>query len=419
MKIITLFIALVCSVMSFAQSYNYAIECKDNLTSSFMSGRAYMDDGDKKAANFIRGELKKNGASLLGEDGFQDVDISINNIVAANLKLGKEQKELKIGEEFLVLGSSPYSNVELRGVKPVVFNTKEDIQKCKHQKLDYKTLVFNLGSLSDYDIIRFCRQLNNESVIPELVIIQGYDKIQYYISGNVMLFPVLQLKGKPIEKRIDRLSLSVISKHNPAYRSQNVWARVEGTKHADSSFVFVAHYDHLGKVGSTYFPGANDNASGVCVLLDLARYYAKHPAEYSVVFLFVTGEEVGLVGSSAAAANPLIDLTKVKFLFNLDMVGTGSQGVAVINGQRERRAGEMLQRINSENHWFSKIVLGEESCNSDHCPFVQRGVPAHFLFTYGCEYNEYHTVHDNGTDLSFTKHIDFCNLLKAFVERYR
>ena len=101
------------------------------------------------------------------------------------------------------------------------------------------------------------------------------------------------------------------------------------------------------------------------------------------------------------------------------MVGTGSTGVAVINGQKERRAGELLQEINSENHWFSKVVLGEESCNSDHCPFVQKGVAAHFLFTYGCEYNEYHSVHDNGKELSFTKHIDFCNLLKEFVRRYK
>ena len=67
---------------------------------------------------------------------------------------------------------------------------------------------------------------------------------------------------------------------------------------------------------------------------------------------------------------------------------------------------------------IEETLLGEESCNSDHCHFVQRGVPAHFLFTYGCEYNEYHTIYDNGKDLPFTKHIDFCNLLKEFVRRY-
>ncbi|MEE1322463.1 MAG: M20/M25/M40 family metallo-hydrolase, partial [Bacteroidales bacterium] len=221
-----------------------------------------------------------------------------------------------------------------------------------------------------------------------------------------------------IDKKIKHLALEIKSEFISSYQSQNVWGIVEGTKYKDSCFVFIAHYDHLGKVGDVHFPGANDNASGVAVLLDLAKYYAKNPAEHSVVFIFATGEEVGLLGSKFAAENPYIDLEKVKFLFNLDMCGTGATGVAVINGLKEPEAGKLLQEINNENQWFIKVFLGEESCNSDHCHFVQKGVPAHFLFTYGCEYNEYHTIYDNGKDLPFTKHIDFCNLLKEFVRRY-
>jgi hypothetical protein len=243
-------------------------------------------------------------------------------------------------------------------------------------------------------------------------------KLLSYTGRNVMSFPVVQLRDKIFSKKINRLKLSIKSEFHKNYQSQNVWAKVEGTKYKDSCFAFVCHYDHLGKIGSVHFPGANDNASAVAVLLDLAKYYAKNPAEHSVVFMFVTGEEIGLVGSTFAAENPLVDLSKMKFLFNLDMVGTGSTGVAVINGKKEPEAGKLLQTINEENHWFSKVVLGEESCNSDHCPFVQKGVPAHFLFTYGCEYNEYHTVYDDGVELSFTKHIDFCNLLKEFIKRY-
>ena len=279
-------------------------------------------------------------------------------------------------------------------------------------------MIFNLGELENYDAIRFLRTLKEESNTPKLAIIQGQDKLQYYTGRNVMSFPVVQLRDKIFSKKINRLKLSIKSEFHENYQSQNVWAKVEGTKYKDSCFAFVCHYDHLGKIGSVHFPGANDNASAVAVLLDLAKYYAKNPAEHSVVFMFVTGEEIGLVGSTFAAENPLVDLSKMKFLFNLDMVGTGSTGVAVINGKKEPEAGKLLQTINEENHWFSKVVLGEESCNSDHCPFVQKGVPAHFLFTYGCEYNEYHTVYDDGVELSFTKHIDFCNLLKEFIKRY-
>ncbi|MEE1252795.1 MAG: M28 family peptidase [Bacteroidales bacterium] len=398
MRVLCLIISLFISVVSFSQSYNYAIFCKDTLTSKYMAGRAYIDNGDKKAAEFIRSELKKNNVSLLGEDGFQSVPLKVNNILEANLYVGFKGRKLELGKEFLVLGASPTCDLILKNEKAKVISTKAELE--------------------NYDAIRFLRTLKEESNTPKLAIIQGQDKLQYYTGRNVMSFPVVQLRDKIFSKKINRLKLSIKSEFHENYQSQNVWARVEGTKYKDSCFAFVCHYDHLGKIGSVHFPGANDNASAVAVLLDLAKYYAKNPAEHSVVFMFVTGEEIGLVGSTFAAENPLVDLSKMKFLFNLDMVGTGSTGVAVINGKKEPEAGKLLQTINEENHWFSKVVLGEESCNSDHCPFVQKGVPAHFLFTYGCEYNEYHTVYDDGVELSFTKHIDFCNLLKEFIKRY-
>lgn len=409
---------LIISTLVSAQSYKYAIYCKDTLASEYMAGRAYVDEGDKKAATFIRNELKESGVKLLGENGFQKLNFPINNIMDLKVSMRYLKKPLKLGEDYLVFGSSPSANMVLENVKPLIFNTKKQIEEIKPKKLQDKVLLFNTKTLSYVDIIVFLRGLKKENVTPKLAVIQGYDKIPYYTGRALMDFPILQLKGNIIDKKIKHLALEIKSEFISSYQSQNVWGIVEGTKYKDSCFVFIAHYDHLGKVGDVHFPGANDNASGVAVLLDLAKYYAKNPAEHSVVFIFATGEEVGLLGSKFAAENPYIDLEKVKFLFNLDMCGTGATGVAVINGLKEPEAGKLLQDINGEFQWFIKVFLGEESCNSDHCHFVQKGVPAHFLFTYGCEYNEYHTIYDNGKDLPFTKHIDFCNLLKEFVRRY-
>lgn len=409
---------LIISTLVSAQSYKYAIYCKDTLASEYMAGRAYVDEGDKKAATFIKNELKESGVKLLGENGFQKLNFPINNIMDLKVSMLYLKKPLKLGEDYLVFGSSPSANMVLENVKPLIFNTKKQIEEIKPKKLQDKVLLFNTQTLSYVDIIVFLRGLKKENVNPKLAVIQGYDKIPYYTGRVLMDFPILQLKGNIIDKKIKHLALEIKSEFISSYQSQNVWGIVEGTKYKDSCFVFIAHYDHLGKVGDVHFPGANDNASGVAVLLDLAKYYAKNPAKHSVVFIFATGEEVGLLGSKFAAENPYIDLEKVKFLFNLDMCGTGATGVAVINGLKEPEAGKLLQEINNENQWFIKVFLGEESCNSDHCHFVQKGVPAHFLFTYGCEYNEYHTIYDNGKDLPFTKHIDFCNLLKEFVRRY-
>jgi Zn-dependent M28 family amino/carboxypeptidase len=92
---------------------------------------------------------------------------------------------------------------------------------------------------------------------------------------------------------------------------------VPGTLHPDSFVVFTAHYDHLGLMGRhNFFPGANDNASGVALLISLADYFQHHPQPYSVVFLAFSGEEAGLLGSGYFADHPPIKLSSVRFLIN-------------------------------------------------------------------------------------------------------
>jgi hypothetical protein len=419
-------IFLLLSMSSFSQSYRYAHFCLDTLTSNFMSGRGYQDSGDKKAATFIANELKYDGAKPIGDTFFQSFDISINNINSVTLQIEKDT--LKTGEDFLVFGSSPSCDLLIENEKFIAVNSDITLKKVKNEKLNNKIIIIKQNEkklkkgkyLEQRDIFMFLQRLCIKKIIPKLVIIQGYDnKLQYPISTVQWNFPVLMLKENRFSKKIERLYLSIEANYIEKYQTQNVWAKVEGTKCKDSFFVFTAHYDHLGRCGNAIFKGAADNASGTSVVMDLARYFSQHPAEYSILFIFFSGEEIGLLGSEYAATHPLIDLNKIKFLFNLDMCGTGSGGVAVINGQKENKAGELLKAINDEHLYFKTINLAEESCNSDHCPFVKRGVAAHFLFTYGCEYNEYHTVYDNGDGLSFTKHIDFCNLLKEFVEKYR
>ena len=72
----------------------------------------------------------------------------------------------------------------------------------------------------------------------------------------------------------------------------------------------------------TFFPGANDNASGVSMLLNLAKYYKAHPANYSIAFIFFSGEEAGLLGSKYYSEHPIFPLSKIKFLVNLVLLGT-------------------------------------------------------------------------------------------------
>lgn len=421
MKIKILILILLSSNLLNAQSYKYTHYCLDSLISKEFKGRGYYEEADRIAANFIENELIKNGVKTVKNNPYQQkLPININNIESAKLKLhSKDSSFLKLGEEFLVYGSSP--NIDLIIENKTLVNV-DFKNKNLNDKLDIyanKLVLVDLKTTDMLKVSNFIKLLIEKEINPKLFIIQNCGKMQFPIGRKVLKFPIIELRDKAINKKIDYLELSINSKWEENYMTQNVWGMVEGKSKKDSFFVFTAHYDHLGKIGDDcYFPGANDNASGVAVLLDMAKYYTQCPSDYSIVFIFTTGEEMGLIGSKYAAENSLIELNKIKFLFNLDMCGTGSGGIALINGKKETKASDLFMNINQDKRYFNEIRIGGESCNSDHCPFVMKGVPALFLFTFGCEYNEYHTVYDNGNGLSFTKHLDFCNILKDFIEEY-
>ncbi|MFA7081180.1 MAG: DUF4910 domain-containing protein [Bacteroidales bacterium] len=421
MKIKLLLFILLLTNQAFSQSYKYAHYCLDSLISKDFGGRGYQDDGDKKSANFIERELVKNGIKPIKNNSYkQNFELSINNIEKCQLKLhSKDSSYLILGKDYILYGSSPTTNLILENEKPVFISLNDKKLEKNKEKLNNKTIVFDLSTQDKGKVSAFIRTLSKENIVPKLVIIQNSSKMQYLMGRNVSKFPVIELRDALKGKKIKFLELSIKANYVENYQSQNVWGFVEGKKHKDSLFVFTAHYDHLGKIGDDcYFPGANDNASGVAVLLDLAKYYAENPSDYSIAFIFVSAEEIGLLGSTYAASNPMIELSNVKFLFNLDMCGTGSGGIALINGKKEIKASEHMLSINSDKRYFNEIRVGGESCNSDHCPFVMKGVPAFFIFTFGCEYNEYHTIQDNGNNLSFTKYLDLCNILKDFISTY-
>ena len=83
------------------------------------------ENGDKKAANFIKNELSKSGAKLLGNNGFQSVNFPINSILDLKLSLSNTGDSLQIGKDYLVFGSSPTTKIELKNIKPLIFNNKK------------------------------------------------------------------------------------------------------------------------------------------------------------------------------------------------------------------------------------------------------------------------------------------------------
>jgi Zn-dependent M28 family amino/carboxypeptidase len=169
----------------------------------------------------------------------------------------------------------------------------------------------------------------------------------------------------------------------------------------------------------TYFPGANDNASGTAMLLELAHYFVEHPMKkVNVVFMSFAGEEAGLIGSHYYVEHPLFPLEKIKFLTNVDIMGSGEEGITVVNATKFPAEFSALQQINKNEEYLVKIGSRGPAANSDHYFFTEAGVPAFFIYTMGPN-KHYHDVEDTYKELSFSEFGDLYRLLIDFAEVVR
>ncbi|HYE57789.1 MAG TPA: M28 family peptidase [Rhodothermales bacterium] len=199
----------------------------------------------------------------------------------------------------------------------------------------------------------------------------------------------------------------------------NVVGAVPGTAVPDSFLVVTAHYDHVGCFADAFsradvcFPGANDNASGTAMLLALAGEVARRPLRYSVVFVAFGGEEQGLYGSRALAASPLWPLERTRFLVNLDMTASGA-GVMAFGATDFGPEFARLAALASAQH-LPSVIARETRPNSDHYPFVARGVRAFYLLTAGGT-QPYHNVRDVPATLEWEAWERLYGLTSAFLQ---
>lgn len=168
--------------------------------------------------------------------------------------------------------------------------------------------------------------------------------------------------------------------------SKNVLGRLPGRTRPDQTVIYSAHWDHLGvgqpdAKGDRIYNGAADNASGVAALLELGRAYAKAPrTDRSVVFLAVTAEEKGLLGSEYYANNPIYPLATTAGVFNMDgPFGLGAAKDFTISGSAKLGLLDMLEAEGTkQGRHYSPDSRPEAGSffRSDHFSFAKKGVPA-------------------------------------------
>jgi aminopeptidase YwaD len=247
----------------------------------------------------------------------------------------------------------------------------------------------------------------------------------------------------PIPKRVS-LTVDVVRRESPSF---NVIGILPGSdpKLKSEAIVIGAHYDHLGRGGEGSLAaregdihhGADDNASGVAGLIELARMFSSHKLRRTVVFIAFSGEEEGLIGSSYYVNHPVVPLTNTVAMINMDMIGrlkdkalivggvgtahewrstieasNDVQGMTVsLNGNGGDRGGlragvpivmgsngNPVVSLNARNKFA--LTLNEDGYGpSDHSSFYAKQVPVLFFWTG--THNDYHKPSDTADKINY------------------
>ena len=197
---------------------------------------------------------------------------------------------------------------------------------------------------------------------------------------------------------------------------------------AANTIIIGAHYDHLGlgNDGSSLdanpqnkiHNGADDNASGVAGVIELARYFQtnKTRESYNFLFLCFSGEELGLYGSKYFTENPTIDFAKVNYMINLDMIGRldpTTKGLAVSGTGTSAAWETLLKNLSSE-----KLQIKTDSAGvgpSDHTSFYLKNIPVLHFFTGS--HTDYHKPTDDWEKVNFEGEKDILNLIIQLIEK--
>jgi len=171
--------------------------------------------------------------------------------------------------------------------------------------------------------------------------------------------------------------------------SHNVAALLPGTKRPDEYLVYMAHWDHLGRMpgcsGDCIFNGAVDNATGAAGVLAIAKAFAtsRPKPERSIVFLSVTLEESGLLGSAYYVDHPLFPLAQTVAAFNMDAMHFGgpTRDVTVINIGASQLENYLADAARAQGRVLMAEPTPEKGFffRSDHFNFAKRGVPALYI----------------------------------------
>lgn len=443
------------------------------LSSDSLKGRQTGMKGDSLAAEYIKNELVSYGFVPLSGDGFQRLKVATSILPGPGNTFSVNGKPFTPEKEFTPMGFSSNSTVESEVLfAGYGFNINNDsIQWNDYKGIDPtgkwvmilradpetdKTISPFIPFSGDRDKALLAKDMGAAGVL----LISGpafdpQDTFESLNSGEYSVdIPVIRIKRDVADAILtkSKTSVSVLEKKLNSTRkpasfptgikvsaqteiiikktnTRNVVMLLPGQDELlKNEFVIIGgHFDHLGIGGPgsssraldtvSVHHGADDNASGVALMLELAEKFAhtKGSHKRSIICIAFTGEEMGLLGSKYFADNPGIDLTKVNAMINLDMVGR-LQVTNVLQVGGIGTAENLRDLVTSSSDTsVIKLTLSEEGYGpSDHSSFYGKNIPVLFFSTGA--HLDYHTPSDTYDKINYEGMVTISSIIFIIAE---
>ena len=400
-----------------AQDLAHYKQVVKELSSAKYQGRGYAYGGANKAGKYLAKEYKKAGVD---EVICQPFTIDINTF-PGKMEMSVDGRKLTPGVDFSMREYSPGVQGTYKLYYVDTNNYDADKMFADLAKPEYKDCFVVCDFWFSYKHYQDFKKIWGGTECANAGMIQTWEPLLKFYKAygeKIMGKPVIWATSD-FPKDAQSITVNIENKFLKDYELFNVIAKVEGRRH-DSCYVFTAHYDHLGNLGKKlFYAGANDNASGTAAIVTLAAYYAQNRPEYDMYFISFSGEDANLRGSEYYAEHPVVPLTQIKYLFNIDMIGDNNPVQYCEVSDEGMRGYALFEKLNKEKQYFKDLNRGELAGNSDHYPFAQRHVPTIFFENEeGDAFKYYHTPYDNYEHAIFDSYEPIFRIVRDFVERY-
>ncbi len=375
------------------------------LSSDEMGGRSLNSEGIEKAANFIANEFASIGLAKINTEKNYKQHFKMN---ATSIKASKMliNGQVLASSSYFIKLSGDVISWNKENMPEVIFIKEED---------DFRQTIGATFS-SDKDLLIVISE-KHEGM---------FNRYQSYFSKPVMGFDTKEEQPANLvflllnTKEINSLAIEATI-HVENQELTNVVGIIEG-KRLNEMVVYSSHYDHLGigtpVDGDSIYNGANDDASGVTAVIELARYFKNQPKpERTLVFVAFTAEEVGGYGSQyfSKQLNP----DEIVAMLNIEMIGKESKeglNSAWMTGWDKSNLGELLQKnLNKVDFKFFADPYPKQNLfyRSDNATLAKLGVPAHSISTTQIDIDkDYHQLSDEIETLDIT---NITNTIKAIA----